>query len=169
MKRASLDEDLHRNFGFILTDISKLLQTHFDRRVKSLGLTRSQWWVLNQLYRQQGVSQSQLADDLEIERPALGRLLDRLESKGWVSRQADVDDRRVNRVWLTEEVGSTMATMRRVAAELRADAVAGLNHEQQDEFVDLLLHIKSNLLGLASDSTEVPSISRTESANAPST
>ena len=27
-------------------DVARLLRTTFDRRVKSLGLTRSQWWVL---------------------------------------------------------------------------------------------------------------------------
>ncbi len=154
MRHNAFDEDLQRNFGFILTDIAKLLQIHFDRRVKCLGLTRSQWWVLNQLYREQGVSQSQLADDLDIERPALGRLLDRLEVKGWVTRKADEHDRRVKRVWLTDEVGPTIATLRRVAAQLRGDAVAGLSISQQDDFVDLLLHIKRNLVDLETNPNE---------------
>ena len=71
-------EDLSRNFGFLLTDVARLMRTIYDRRVKSLGLTRSQWWVLNNLFRNQGVTQSELADLLEIEKPTLGRLLDRL-------------------------------------------------------------------------------------------
>jgi MarR family transcriptional regulator, transcriptional regulator for hemolysin len=138
-------EDLSRNFGFILHDVARLLRTTFDRRVRELGLTRSQWWVLNHLFRNNGVTQSELAEILEVEKPTLGRLLDRLEQKGWVRREADANDRRVKRVFLTKEVEPAIKAMRAAAAEMRRDAVAGLSAEQQERFVDSLLTIKANL------------------------
>lgn len=138
-------EDLSRNFGFILNDVARLLRTAFDRRVKSLGLTRSQWWVLNHLFRNDGTTQSELADILEIEKATLGRLLDRLEQKGWIQRQADAGDRRVKRVYLTEEVEPALKAMRAAAAELRRDALVGLSAEDQTRFVDALLAVKTNL------------------------
>ncbi len=101
-------ENLDRNFGFILNDVSRLMRTAFDRRAKSLGLTRSQWWVLNHLYRRDGLVQAELAEILEIERPTLGRLLDRLEAKRWIRREFDLEDRRVKRVYLTEKVKTAM-------------------------------------------------------------
>jgi MarR family transcriptional regulator, transcriptional regulator for hemolysin len=140
-------EDLSRNFGFILHDVARLLRTTFDRRVKSLGLTRSQWWVLNHLFRNNGMTQSDIADLLEIERATLGRLLDRLEVKGWVRREADGADRRVKRVFLTEEVEPALKAMRAAAAEMRRDALAGLTVEEQERFVDTLLAVKANLNG----------------------
>ena len=138
-------EDLSRNFGFILNDVARLLRTAFDRRVKSLGLTRSQWWVLNHLYRNDGITQSELADILEVERATLGRLLDRLETKGWVRRESHVDDRRAKRVFLTEEVEPALKAMRAAAAELRRDALSGISAEDQSRFVDALLAVKANL------------------------
>ncbi len=138
-------EDLSRNFGFILNDVARLLRTAFDRRVKSLGLTRSQGWVLNHLFRNDGVTQSELADILAVEKATLGRLLDRLEVKGWVRRENHADDRRAKRVFLTEEVEPALKTMRAAAAELRRDALAGLSTEDQTRFVDALLAIKANL------------------------
>ena len=120
-------EDLSRNFGFLLNDVARLMRTVYDRRVKSLGLTRSQWWVLNHLFRGDGVTQTELAETLEIEKPTLGRLLDRLEAKGWVRREDDATDRRAWRVYLTDEVGPAMRELRAVAAELRRDALAGLS------------------------------------------
>jgi DNA-binding MarR family transcriptional regulator len=140
-----LREDHSRNFGFLLNDVARLLRTAYDRRVKSLGLTRSQWWVLNHLYRGDGVTQTELAETLEIEKPTLGRLLDRLEAKGWVRRAADERDRRAWRVYLTDEVEPAMRTLRAVAAELRRDALAGLTGAERERFVDTLLAIKSNL------------------------
>ncbi len=138
-------EDLSRNFGFILNDVARLMRTTFDRRVKSLGLTRSQWWVLNHLFRNDGVTQSELADILEVKKATLGRLLDRMEQKGWIRREGHAGDRRAKRVFLTDEVEPAIKTMRAAAAEVRRDALSGLSSAQQDQFVDALLAIKGNL------------------------
>jgi len=142
---AMLGEDLSRNFGFLLHDVARLMRTAYDRRIRRLGLTRAQWWVLTHLYRGNGVTQSELAETLEIERPSLGRLLDRLEAKGWVRREHDAKDRRVWRVHLTEEVEPALRTMRTIAAELRRDALAGISAAERERFVDTLLAIKENL------------------------
>jgi len=142
-----LREDLSRNFGFILHDVARLLRTTFDRRVKSLGLTRSQGWVLNHLFRNDGMTQSDLADLLQIEKATLGRLLDRLEAKGWVRREADATDRRAKRVFLTEEVVPALKAMRAAAADVRRAALAGLSADEQERFVDTLLAVKANLNG----------------------
>jgi DNA-binding MarR family transcriptional regulator len=142
-----LREDLSRNFGFILHDVARLLRTTFDRRVKSLGLTRSQGWVLNHLFRNDGMTQSDLADLLQIEKATLGRLLDRLEAKGWVRREADATDRRAKRVFLTEEVVPPLKAMRAAAADVRRAALAGLSADEQERFVDTLLAVKANLNG----------------------
>lgn len=146
-------EDLSRNFGFILNDVARLLRTAFDRRVRSLGFTRSQWWVLNHLYRNDGLNQSELAELLEVEKATLGRLLDRMEQKGWIRREADANDRRVRRVFLTDEVGPTMKAMRAAAADLRREALAGLTPEAQDHFVDTLIAVKTNLTRTAHGAT----------------
>jgi MarR family transcriptional regulator, transcriptional regulator for hemolysin len=140
-----LREDLSRNFGFLLNDVARLMRTAYDRRVRTLGLTRAQWWVLTHLFRSNGVSQTELADILEIEKPTLGRLLDRLEAKRWVRRELDARDRRVRRVHLTGEAEPALRTMRTVAAELRRDALAGLSADERERFVDTLLRIKTNL------------------------
>jgi DNA-binding MarR family transcriptional regulator len=140
-----LREDLSRNFGFLLNDVARLMRTAYDRRIRKLGLTRAQWWVLTHLYRSNGVTQTELAETLEIEKPTLGRLLDRLEAKGWVRREHDDSDRRVWRVHLTEEVEPALRTMRKIAAELRRDALTGINAAERERFVDTLLAIKENL------------------------
>lgn len=140
-----IKEDVSRNFGFILNDVARMMRSIFDRRVKALGLTRSQWWVLNHLFRNNGVTQSELADILEIEKATLGRLLDRMETKGWIKREEHATDRRAKCVFLTDEVEPVVKTMRAAAADLRRDALGSFDNEQRERFVDMLLAIKSNL------------------------
>lgn len=140
-----IKEDLSRNFGFILNDVARMMRNIFDRRVKALGLTRSQWWVLNHLFRNNGATQSELADILEIEKATLGRLLDRMESKGWIRREEHATDRRAKCVFLTDEVEPVVKSMRAAAGELRRDALGSFDNDERDRFVDMLLAIKSNL------------------------
>jgi MarR family transcriptional regulator, transcriptional regulator for hemolysin len=140
-----IHEDLSRNFGYLVNDVARLMRTVYDRRVRSLGLTRSQWWVLNYIFRHPGATQSELAAILEVERATLGRLLDRLQAKGWVRREDDARDRRAWRVHLTAAADPVMRKLRHQAFDLRRDALAGLSAAQRKHFVDALLAIKANL------------------------
>jgi len=141
-------EDDSRNFGILLHDVARLMRVAYDRRMKPLGLTRSQWWVLNRLYFNEGISQSELAALLDIEKPTLGRLLDRLEDKGWVQRVADATDRRTKRVHLTDKVEPTMKVMREHAAFTNDEAVAGLSVKERDLVIDVLQRVRGDLVGV---------------------
>jgi MarR family transcriptional regulator for hemolysin len=143
---AMLEPAPERNFGFLVHDVARLLRTAYDRRTKALGLTRSQWWVLNHLYFNQGISQSELADLLDIEKATLGRLLDRLEAKGWLERRAAPGDRRIKRVYLTGEVQGLMRSLREIAASMRADALEGLDEAEREHLLATLALIKNNLV-----------------------
>jgi len=140
------DPGPERNFGFLVHDVARLMRVAYDRRARALGLTRSQWWVLNHLYFNQGITQSALADLLDVEKPTLGRLLDRLEAKGWVERRADPRDRRARRVRLTGEVQGLMRSVRVIASDLRLAALDGLEEAERRRFIDLLLVVKANLM-----------------------
>ncbi len=137
-------EDLSRNFGFLISDVARLMRKNFDSRVKEIGLTRSQWWLLNHLFRADGITQAELAETLEIERSSTGKLLDSLELKGWIKRVVDKKDRRSKRVFLTKEVEPIIKKMRGIAKKVREVSLGKLS-SQQDDFVDILIEIKNNL------------------------
>ena len=138
-------ENLDRNFGFLLHDVSRLMRTVFDRRGREIGLTRSQWWVLTMLYAKEGVTQSELADFMDLEKPTLGRLLDRMQEKEWIERRPDSFDRRVNRLYLTEKVQEIMRALRKTAADVRKDALGNMAAVEREKFIDTLIKIKNNL------------------------
>ena len=138
--------NFERNLGFLLGDVARLTRTAFDRRVASLGLTRSQWWVLTYVFRDQGLTQSELVDHLEIGKVALGNLIDWLEAKGWVDRRPDPNDRRINRVHLTDKAAPIMDDMRAPAQDLYDMIVSGLSKARRESLVDMLLVVRKNLI-----------------------
>jgi MarR family transcriptional regulator for hemolysin len=141
----------HRSLGFLLHDISRLLRKRFDRRAHTLGLTRAQWSAIIHLQRNEGITQTGLAEILEVEKITLARLIDRLEAAGWVERRPHPRDRRANCLYLTEQVYPVLDRMQALARETRSEALNGLSAEEQERLLDALVIIKHNLLELEAD------------------
>src|SRR6201994_4077143 len=100
----SLDlNDLKRQLVAQLVESSRLLRNYIDHRAKTRGTTRAQWIVLFRLREQEGLSQVDLADVLELQPISLVRLLDRLGEHGLLERRHDPRDRRANRLFLTAQ------------------------------------------------------------------
>jgi len=137
--------DFDRSIGFLISDVARLLRRDFDRRVKDLGLTRTQWLVLAHLFRQDGQTQSELATELEMERAPLGRIIDRLEENGWIKRTADPKDRRVNRVQLTNKFEPHKDDLLLAAEKLYETAFADIPNDDLERMIDNLQRAKQNL------------------------
>src|ERR1700675_2381400 len=93
--------DLKKQIVSQLVETSRLLRNYIDHRAKTRGTTRAQWIVLFRVREQEGLSQVDLADVLELQPISLVRLLDRLVEHGLVERRSDPRDRRANRLFLT--------------------------------------------------------------------
>ena len=135
--------------GYVLSDVARLMRTVFDRRVRDIGLTRAQWLVLTRLYRRPGASQTELAVMLEIDRASAGRMLDRMEKNGWVERRADSEDRRINRLYLTDDARRAHKAMWAIAEATVDDALAPLSERERDQFTRLAARVKAQLQNLA--------------------
>jgi len=94
--------DLKRQVVAQLIESSRLLRNYIENRAKTRGTTRAQWIVLFRLRQQEGLSQVDLADVLELQPISLVRLLDRLVDQGLLERRPHPSDRRANQLYLTK-------------------------------------------------------------------
>ncbi|MSP68534.1 MAG: MarR family transcriptional regulator [Alphaproteobacteria bacterium] len=133
------------SLGFLLNDVSRLLRRLFDQHARGLGFTRAQWRVLVHLERNEGISQSGLAEIIEVQNITLGRLIDRLEKSDWVERRADPDDRRVRRLYLTRAAQPVLARMHELAAVVHDQALASLSGAERSVLAAGLTRVKANL------------------------
>jgi DNA-binding MarR family transcriptional regulator len=140
----TIDWELRLNF--LIHDVSRLRRSAFDRCLKSLNVTRSQWWVLACLSRKDGMTQSQLAEQLDMGKVAVGGLIDRLEKSGLLRRQSDVSDRRVNRVFLEPKSKQLIAKLRKLSHSFNEEILAGLTNENLEVTASTLTAMKCNLL-----------------------
>jgi DNA-binding MarR family transcriptional regulator len=134
-------------FGFLIHDVSRLRRIVVDRSLKPLGITRSQWWVLAFLTRRgDGMKQAALASDLDLTRVAIGGLLDRLESGGFVERRADVSDGRARRVFLTKAGAKLVNTIREGVERIELEILARIPEKDLNQAAATLLVLKETLL-----------------------
>src|SRR5258707_15783876 len=158
-----LPSDDERHIGFLISDVARLMRTAFDRRVRRLGLTRSQWLVINRLHRHPGATQSELAEMLEVEKATAGRMVDRMEKKGWVVRRSDAGDRRVNRLHLTDEAEMIQLRLAQIAEHTVDDALSLLSAGEREEFSEVMRRVKRQLQAMLG----AEPASRRASADAP--
>lgn len=135
-------------FGYLLNDVTLLLRKHFDRRAVKFGLTRVQWRAVKMVYHRPGLRQAELAEYLEMGPIAVGRVIDRLQTAGFVERRADPHDRRAWRLHTTAQVADVVAAMDQVARQLRHDATSGIEAAELQQALAVITRIKSNLLAL---------------------
>ena len=133
---------------YMLHDVTRQIRKHFDRRATRLELTRAQWRALKVTSRHEGLSQSELAEHLDMEAIPVGRVIDRLEKTGFVERRADPADRRRWRLYLTPKAYAVVGEMELIAGELRDDALRGIERNDLDTLMGVLDRIKENLATL---------------------
>lgn len=135
--------------GFLIHDVSRLRRVVIDRALKPVGITRSQWWVLSFLGRRDGMTQTALAADLDLTKVAIGGLLDRMESSGFVERRADQRDGRIKRVYLTSAGTRFLGTIRTNIQEVEQEIIADIDDGALIGTVETMLQIKKTLRAMA--------------------
>lgn len=139
-------ESFDRDLLIILHDVARTLRTRFDQKARTThAMTRAQWIILSRLERQPGMSQNELATICEVEPITVGRLVDRLESRGLVERRADPTDRRVRRLHLLPAAKPILETIHAARKGMSERITAGLDEPTRNTLIDALLVLKENL------------------------
>ena len=139
--RGSVD----MNFLFTLGEVQRLMRAYADRQAARYGITRAQWAVLAKVERTEGLKQSELAEQMEMQPITLTRLIDKLCDNGWIERRGDETDRRVNRLYLRKAARPLLGKLAGLRSELTATALEGINPADAHRLLAQLDLIKENV------------------------
>jgi DNA-binding MarR family transcriptional regulator len=141
------------SFGFLVTDLSRLIRAELDRRITQagLGLTPGEGRTLAHAARAGLVRQNVLAERLGVEAMTVSTYIDRLEAKGLVERVPDPDDRRAKLVRLTEAASEVLGDVNAAAASIRTDASASMDPADWAALLRLLRQARDNLAELRAE------------------
>ena len=140
------------NFGFLVSDVSRMLRENFRTTTPELGLTLAQARVLLHLSRNEGISQVALSAILEIQPITLLRQIDRLEKAGLIERRAHPSDRRAQQLYLMPRSQPLLKKIFDKGAERQDQVMAGLSEPERQQLMASLVRIKANLSQMAAAS-----------------
>lgn len=131
--------------GYRLFLVSRAHHNQAFRRFGEIGLFRGQPQVLLKLGDFEGITQSELAEKLELTPATLTNLLTRMEHAGLIERRADTTDCRCSRIFMTEAGRTKLALAVEQTQKMDQAAFAGFSPEEQDQLQEFLDRIHQNL------------------------
>jgi DNA-binding MarR family transcriptional regulator len=144
LSRLPIDE-LDRPVTARISRLSRRLRHQIDAVLDPFGLTGVQVGLLIRLDRSDGLVQADLGRRMAIEPATLTGIVQRLEREGWVRRSCDPDNRRLQRVWLTDKARETLPALQREQARHRRRVLSGLSAPELAQLESLLDRIEANL------------------------
>lgn len=147
-ERLRAELEVEQTLGWLFNDIHRLLGKEFVGRLAGLGLTRAQCRLLFTIDRAEApLTQTELAELTDIEKAPLGKMLDRLEQGGWVTRRSDPSDRRARRVSVTAKIEKAFPLAAAAAKGTFARALQGMRQSDVKDLIARLEKLKRNLGG----------------------
>jgi DNA-binding MarR family transcriptional regulator len=133
VKLGSLDGHL----GYYIRRVQVWVFQDFIRTLAGADIRPAQYSVLTVIGANPGLSQSDLADTLAIERARLVHVLDKLEKRGLTERQSSPHDRRSHALHLTPEGQKMLKQLKALAARHEANLIKSLGENNYKSALDI--------------------------------
>ena len=124
--------------GYRIKLLGQLLGRKFQERLEPFGLTPFHWVVLCCLWEEDGLATCSIGEKLQQVGGTITGVLDRMEERGLIRRERDVRDRRIWRIWLTEEGKQLETVLPPIAWEIREQAMRGIPCDDRERFSQLV-------------------------------
>jgi DNA-binding MarR family transcriptional regulator len=129
---------LEGHLGYFLRRVQVWVFQDFLRTLSRLQVRPAQYSVLTVIEVNPGLSQSDLADFLGIERARLARMLDRLEKRGFAERRPSPRDRRSHALYLTRDGQKALKRIKALAAQHESQLAEKLGPDNRRMIIEIL-------------------------------
>ena len=137
--------DLKDSIGLMLKTSAKAWEKAADVEIRQrFGLTGSQWKIIVVLSLDEGITQKQIANMAFVEAPTLVPVIDKMEKEGYLTRQADPDDRRNNLIFMTEKAKKIVDPIIDCIVEIRDNALEKISKKDMEVAKKVLQQIMAN-------------------------
>jgi MarR family transcriptional regulator, organic hydroperoxide resistance regulator len=128
------------------------LYTRLERRLgqglATHGLSMSQFDVLATLWHGEGITQQELAERLLVTKGNVVGLIDRVSAAGWVERRPDPEDRRANRLYLTDAARTLLSEVFPCHAADVCNVFGRLTEDELRQMLQMLEKLEGGLDGV---------------------
>lgn len=141
-------KDINVDLGLEVALTSSAYRAAGQKTLKHHGvdnITREQFGILLVLSLGDGLYQTQIANILGKDRPNITRMIDVLETNGFIRREKDETNRRILKVYLTDKGKIEADKVKPLKDRMNAAQYKGMSDEEVHTLVKLLQKIRNNI------------------------
>ncbi len=133
--------------GFVIERTAKRMKQSFKKILKEqhAGITVDQWVILQELKKEDGLSQFEIAGRTFKDAPTVTRIIDLLCKKNLLERLPDAEDRRKFKIFLTKNGKAKIVQVLPMVESFRAGAWSRLSDNEINQLKNILNTIFNNL------------------------
>ncbi|RWX76614.1 MarR family transcriptional regulator [Neorhizobium lilium] len=136
--------DRSQSATYLAGQMAKSFARSLQKRSTILGFSPGQFPVLLELWQQDGLTQKQLLDKLEVEQATLANTLARMERDGLIARHPHPGDKRAQIITLTELGRDLERQALDAAAEADAAMFQGFRRFERELMIEYMKVIIEN-------------------------
>lgn len=133
------------SLGYQVNHLARLLERALRLRIAEHGVVPGQFAQLLALYEQDGLTQRELCERVQIEQPTMANTLQRMERDGLVHRVPDPQDRRQAKVLLSDRARELQEPLVAAAGEVNDLATRGLDVPEVAALLGTITRLIENL------------------------
>lgn len=127
-----------RSAGYLANQMARLFAKGLQQRIRPLGLAPAQFMTLLALWDEDGLTQRELVNRLDVEQATMANTLTRMERDGLIERRTLPEDGRSQSIHLTKRAVELRAPATAAARAQNEAALAEFSEEERKQFVALM-------------------------------
>ncbi len=139
-----MEKGMQRQIFGLFRQTDQMVKKVIRKKVEDTGLYRSQHRLLMILGNHLDASQSAIAEKMDVSPAAVAVTLKKLESAGYIRRQSNEEDNRVNRMEITDKGKKAIHISRSYFEEIDDALLQGFSHEEMELLKGFFLRMIDN-------------------------
>lgn len=140
-----MKQNIENHAGYLIQQISHALAQLYNKNLANEDLSISHARVIYLLYQNDGLTQTELQQDLAIKPSSITKLIDVLVEKGLVQRQTSTEDARSRKIYLTAAGRKKEENLCRIRETTEAHLLHALPVEEQQTLLRLLKTLRTTI------------------------
>ncbi len=136
--QSTMSFDRTSSAGYLTHHVARLCFEELRNRIEPLGIVPGQFPVLLALWEQDGQTQRELVEKVDVEQATMANTLNRMERDGLIERREHPDDGRARVIYLTERAVAVRDDAYAAATDVNANMLDDLSDEERSQFIDFM-------------------------------
>lgn len=130
--------------AYLASQLAKSFTRSLQQRAVGLGFSPGQFPILVELWSEDGLTQKQLLERVDIEQATMANTLARMERDGLIERRPHPHDKRAQLIFLTQKAAAMQSEAVKAAIAADADLFKGFRAFERELLVEYIRRILEN-------------------------